>query len=347
MCETVMKLGYVPYSKDLLAPSDRRRFVYFASECDLKFEVASINEKYDIILLTPNEDLAKWIKYIKINKGTKLIFEMTDSLIYSNDAFRSVFKGIGRFIIGKSSKLYFDYRTPIKECVKIANAVICSNRKVKDILSIYNNNVHISFDYFQEEVRVKKTDYSIKSKLKLVWDGQGEVLENFLFYKGLFKRISHFCELHIITDEVYSKYVSFNKKKTEDIIRHLPIKTIFHKWEKYKNYEIISNSDCGIIPINPNNEMAWHKPANKLISYWFCGLPTLVTNTPAYTEIMNEAGIDGLCKNENDWIEKIYRLYEQNILERENHANKAFEFVNNNYSDECSHIKWKQIFDSV
>ena len=38
-----LKIGYVPMSRDLKHPGDRRRFLYYAKQRNINFEIASID----------------------------------------------------------------------------------------------------------------------------------------------------------------------------------------------------------------------------------------------------------------------------------------------------------------
>ncbi|HZW70245.1 MAG TPA: hypothetical protein VFF57_05190, partial [Hanamia sp.] len=98
-----LKIGYVPYLPDLSQPGDRRRFPFFAKRYDIKFEIAQFERNYDIILVTATSNLSKWLLYKKNHPKTKFIFEMVDSLILPSDTFSKLFKGVGRFVIGKES----------------------------------------------------------------------------------------------------------------------------------------------------------------------------------------------------------------------------------------------------
>ena len=145
-----LKIGYVPYQSDLSAPGDRRRFPYFAKRNNVKFEVADADNLYDVILLTAvTSNLSKWIAYKGKHPNTRFIFEMTDSLILTSDVFRTLFKGIGRFILGRESSLYLNYKVPIIKWLKMADIVICSSTKMTKIISKWNRNVVVSLDYTQ------------------------------------------------------------------------------------------------------------------------------------------------------------------------------------------------------
>ena len=55
-----ISIGYVPNHPELLAPSDYRRFVYYAKHKNISFEIANIENEYDILILNPSADLTLW-----------------------------------------------------------------------------------------------------------------------------------------------------------------------------------------------------------------------------------------------------------------------------------------------
>src|SRR5665647_3172904 len=335
-----LKIGYVPYLPDLSQPGDRRRFPYFAKRNKIPFEVADKNKFYDIILLTAPSNLSQWLIYKKKHPDTKFIFEMVDNLIVYSGIFSTLFKGIGRFILRKDNLLYINYKTLIIKWLKIADIVLCSSTELKKNIEKWNKNVIVSLDYLQNEYICLKSDYSIQGKMKLVWEGQGVVLPHFLKFKKLLKELSPFCELDIITSEKYSLFGNMIRRDVSKILNRLPITTRFHKWDLNNNSKIFIQCDCGIIPLNRKKLFGWNKPANKLISFWFSGLPTLVSDTPAYTELMNKAGNNLYCSNIEDWVEKIHQVKNMKTEEREALAKKNLEYVQKNYSDEPLDLIW-------
>jgi glycosyltransferase involved in cell wall biosynthesis len=342
-----VKIGYVPYSPDLSQPADRRRFPYFAKRNGVTFEIADTNKFYDVVLLPAPSNLSQWLVYKKKHPDTRFIFEMVDSLIFSTDTFNTLFRGVGRFLQRREKYLYPDFKTPVIKWLKIADVVICSSTELKRIIDKWNRNVIISLDYLQNEARSLKKEYEVADKLKLVWEGQGGVLPHFLHFKEVFQKVSSFCELHVITDEKYTAYGNMIYKDVSKILDQLPITTIFHKWEIYKNYQELSKYDCGIIPLNKKNAFGWHKPANKLISFWFTGLPTLVSNTPAYTEMMNDAGENLYCSSNEEWVAKIHRIKNMKAEERSALAQKNLKYVNQHFSDEALDLVWFKVLKQL
>ncbi|MEO6905843.1 MAG: hypothetical protein ABI148_05745 [Ginsengibacter sp.] len=345
--KTNLKIGYVPYSTDLSQPADRRRFPHFAERKNIIYEIADPKKKYDVIILPAPSNLTKWLLYKRKNPLTIFIFEMVDSLIFYTDTFSKLFKGVGRFLMRKDSLVYLNYRKLIIRWLKLADVVICSSTKIKTSISKWNKNIFVSLDYLEEEYRSVKNNFEINRKMKLVWEGQGSVLPNFLHFKNLFQQINSICELHVITSEKYSLSGQFRKRDSKKFLYKLPIKTIFHKWEIETKDQILSECDCGIIPLNKKHLFGWHKPANKLISFWFTGLPTIVSDTPAYKELMNEARDNLFCTGIEDWVEKIKSIKEMSVSERENISKRDRAFVQKNYSDDALDKVWDEIFERV
>lgn len=349
-------IGYVPYMNDMMHPGNRRRFPYFAKRKNIPFKIANTKEAFDYILLTGQSNLSEWLNYKKRNPHTKFIFEMTDSTIFPSDPIRTLLKGPGRYLLGKEENFYLDYKTPVRKWLRMADLVICSSSAVQKKVSKWNSNSVISLDYLESEYRHLKNDFSSRKKLKLVWEGLGVSLHHLWKFKSVFGAVSDFCELHIITKDSFTVWGNFYKKDVKKMLSQLSIDTVFHDWNIDTKDQILADCDLGIIPLNNRNLFAWHKPANKLISFWFCGLPTLVSNTPAYTEFMdaamneleNPAEIPPFyCANNQEWIEKIRFYFEMKSSEREKISLQNYEFVNTHYSDESLDKVWETIWEKV
>jgi len=342
-----LKIGYVPYSTNLSQPADRRRFLHFAERKEIEYEIADTSKKYDIVILPAPANLSKWLLYKRKNPETKFIFEMVDSLIFTTDFFSEVFKGIGRFLIGKDTLMYFNYQKLIIKWIKSADLVLCSSTEIKSKILNWNRNAIVSLDYLENEYSAVKHDYNIGCKMKLVWEGQGSVLPHFLRFKTVFEQVNSFCELHVITSKRFALYGRYLKKDVSKILNKLPIKTVFHEWDINTKDKILSQCDCGIIPLDRNNIFGWHKPANKLISFWFTGLPTLVSDTPAYKELMDNAQERMCCGNEEDWIKKIHIMRNMVLSDRMALAAKNLAYVKTHYSDVALDKVWGNIFSRL
>jgi glycosyltransferase involved in cell wall biosynthesis len=342
-----LQIGYVPYSQDLDHPDDRRRFPYFASQNNIKFEIAKTNKEFDIVVLPASANLTKWLRYKSEHPKTKFIFEMVDSLIYQSDILNTMFKGVGRFLLGKESLPTLHHKEVLIKWLKTADLVLCSNPVMKKEVEKWNSNVMVCLDYLEHEYKFLKTDYSINGKMKIFWEGHPEILRDFINFKDVFSEINEFCELHIVTSETYSLAGRFFPKQVKSFLEKLPIETHFHKWDLKMNSTIFNNCDCAIIPLNKNDKYHWHKPANKLISFWFSGLPTLTSNTPAYAEVASQSEKDILCETTEDWVTKIRKLYEKSIEQRQQLAIENLNFAKTFYSKRVYDGIWNLAFEKV
>lgn len=299
------------------------------------------------MVLTASSNLTKWLQYKKRNPHTKFIFEMVDSLVFSAGWFSDMFKGPGRYLLKKEDRLTFDYKQVLNEWISVADCVLCSNEELRKYVLSRNRKAILSPDYLQAEYALQKKDFHIEGKMKLVWEGQAAVLPHFLAFKKVWKEVSSFCELHIITTEKYPIVPKLVFNRTEALLRELPISTTFHQWNLDTHNSILAQMDCGVIPIDKKNEFAWRKPANKLVSFWFTALPSIVSATFAYKNIMDMASLDLCCESTDDWVSKLKHMYSLSAAERRDIAGKSFSFARQHFSDEVLDNKWIHAFEIV
>jgi len=342
-----LKIGYWPYSNDFKSPGDRRRFVFYAKEKKISFSVADFNYNYDIIYLTYGCNISEWLKYKKRNPNTKVIFELIDSYLFESTTLISVLRGFNRFITGKESSLFLNYKNALIKLVCISDAVVCSTIDQKKYLSRFNKNIHISLDYFSEDITTKKTEYEISGKLKIVWEGQAYTVKNLFLINQFFQKYKNEIELHIITDYSVKYPFKIFDKTIYVLLKKIACPWVFHNWRKDTFSEIIASCDIAIIPIVNREGMMWYKPENKLLLFWEIGIPVIATATPAYKRVMETAVINGLCHSNTEWVSKIINYRNMNSLERKNIANTAELFLNKEHSKGKNLERWDEIFNSV
>ena len=345
-----LKIGYTPYSDDYSMPSDRRRFIGYAKYKGLNIEKADINKDYDIVFLTYIGDLPQWIQKKKRDKDKfKLIFELQDSYLVEPISFKTIFRGLGKYLTGKSSKLYLDYKTLLKETCKIADAIVCTSEEQKEEILKYNSNVHICLDYFEDEIQSIKSDYSLKGeKLKLVWEGQAHTLHNLLVIKDVLNDLKDAVELHIITDLQRYRYANkYFKTDSTDILKKINCVKYFYSWDKSTFNQQIIDCDLAIIPIDTSNNLQKGKPENKLILFWLMGIPVLTSATPAYHRIMEKLGVKLSLNNLEDWRKYMgdYKKFKKE--DRQLLGNTCFQFAKQNYSREHITIMWDSVLNTI
>jgi hypothetical protein len=343
-----IKIGYFPYRTDFNSPGDRRRFIFYFNKRNIKFDFANPLTSYDIIYLTYGADLSQWLKYKKNNPNVKIIFELIDSYILEDVSFSSIFRGIARFLLRKESSLWFNYKSALRRMITAADAVVCSTNAQKLEMLNYNKNIHLSLDYFSDEINVRKNLLiNNDRKLKLIWEGQSHTVQNLMLLKNVFQNLKNKVELYIITDSIVQKPINFFNKNTINILKELNFDYNFIEWNKKDFAYHIASCDLAIIPILSNNPMMWNKPENKLLMFWEIGIPVLASSTPAYKHVMNVAGLDLVCNSSFEWINKIENYIKSSNQDKMDIINKANTYIKNYHYESRILENWDSIFNSL
>jgi len=304
------RIGYAGYSRDFSVPGDRRRFAAYARLNGVPFEYADLNRPYDLAYVTYSSDLPGWIAR-KQREGDrlKLVFELIDGYLTETNVVRRLLKGTARFALGTDSRFSPDLRKTLIGACEAADAVVCSTLEQRDVISRFNPNVLLSFDYFADELGPPKQDYLRNGKLKIVWEGQSTTLPNLQVLREPLNDLRDKIELHIVTDPVIHRYFGrFGGYPALDALNGIECDKHFHRWDRATFSDRITACDLAVIPIDRSNDLWWAKPENKLVLLWQLGMPVLATGTPVYRRVMQAAGVDMSCIAPNDWARQLDRL---------------------------------------
>lgn len=341
------KIGYWPYGAGLDKAGDRRRFVFYAKEKHVQYEIANSQKEYDLVYLTMGCNIADWLAYKKKFPAVRIVYEIIDSYFFQKPGILTRSMGLIRFLIGKESTLYFNYVSAIKQMLTVADAVVCSSESQRQFILAFNKNTHVSLDYFDNELTHRKTEYNSSGKLKLVWEGQAYTVRNLLKIKEVFRRLADKVELHVITDPVIIYPFKIFNKKTSRVLDNIPCDVYYYPWEKETFSQHIAAADLAIIPIDKQDGLHWNKPENKLLLLWQVGIPVLTSDTPAYKNVMTNAGIPFLCSNIDEWETAINNYINMPEAERQLIAGKAANYLNWHHTKELIIKNWDSIFTSV
>jgi hypothetical protein len=342
-----LRIAYAPYHKDFVVPGDRRRFVFYANERNIKFEVADPLEKYDIVYLTYGCDASAWIKYKKNNPNVKFVFELIDSYLLENNNVLTLFRGAARYLLGKESAMWLDYKVALRKMVSIADAVVCSTHAQKADMLRFNRNIHLSLDYFSNDITYRKTSLESSKIFRLVWEGQAYTVNNLLLLNDVFEILGDEFELYIITDPVIKSPFRVFDKTTISVLNKLKCKFHLMDWDKGSFSENIANADLAIIPISSDNPMMWNKPENKILLLWEIGIPTFTSATPAYKRTMDAAGLNLYCSSSDDWVRKIKDYVNSSIEHRRTLVEKANGYLLKFHNRDEILKNWDVIFNSL
>jgi glycosyltransferase involved in cell wall biosynthesis len=351
---TRLKIGYVPNDESLRLPGDRRRFVYYARKRGIKFEIADPRKTYDVVIAThAGTDLSQWVNYAK----GKLIFDIVDSYfaIARNDV-KGRLRGLAKFVSRQSKFLQLDYTQAMANICRRADAVVCAtDTQKKDILS-FCSNTHVILDYSFFFVRERKNNYQLANPghIHLVWEG---FAENIRFFSDIAAALEplkprHTTHLHIISSLHYYQYMRrFGRKNTEStivgtlggVVNHVYL----YQWNEFTLPKIATACDMAIIPTDTHIPVENLRPANKLLFFWYLGIPTLVSATPEYQRVMAEAGVQHMtCNSLEDWSQNLeYNL--AHTAARKESANRGYDYVTQHFTEETWISRWDQVLASV
>ena len=343
-----INICYLPYDLSLKAPGDRRRFIHYAKFKKIQYKTKIRNHNYELIYVTYGQNFSKIFEFIKDNPKTKIIFEMVDANL-SEGKWSSFQKGIGRFLLGKESKVYLDYKKPLKQLIKKSDAIVCGSKSQLKELKKYNKKIFITLDFLDDEVRFKKRNWLFDKKkiIRLFWEGMIYNLKHLIMLNDIIKCLDFRVHVVIVTELKKSTLLNMSGFNIDRIVKKFQFSFEIHDWNKVEISKIATSCDIGIIPINLSNLKARSKPDNKLIFMWKTGLPVVASATPAYKEVMKLAKIKMYAKNFKDWINILNNFHKSSSNKHHDYKQRVDRIIKKNYSKAKLVNNWSKVFRSV
>lgn len=352
------RIGFVPFNRSLKHPFDLRNFLYYANKRGVKFEIAEPDGDYDVILLTPQVDLTVWSRYDR--SKAKIIYMLVDSyLSVPRSDLKGALRGLAKYATREHKHLQISYSRALKDMCKRADAVVCTTLEQKNDILEYCKNVHVILDCHFKAVRDVKTDYSIGSRVNLVWEGLPDNMPGLALLNDVFARLrkKHPISLHIITDLEHKKYMNkfWTKSTVQEAkalfgdVQHLfntDAPVCLYQWNIDMFSRIVTNCDLAVIPLNPQSPLALGKPENKLVLLWRMGMPTVVTASPAYVRAMEKCGLNLYCRDNTDWEENLERLIVDTAA-RKTAGTLGKQCADSVYGENVYMEQWDRLFQSV
>jgi hypothetical protein len=340
------RIGYVPCSRMLDSPGDRRRFVYYANKRGIQFEIADPNKQYDVVVLSALADISVWSRYPK----AKLVYDLVDSyLAIPRTDLKGRLRGLFKFLLRQSRYLQIDHWKAIGAMCARADAVVCSTEEQRRDILKYGNNVHIILDAHMGVTRRVKTKYNAARPFRLVWEGLPQNLGSLKLIRPVLDQLSrrYPLEMHVVTDREYFQYMGkYGKTSALEMARRILPDMHFHEWKEVDCAEIICSCDLAIIPLTLTDPFAAGKPENKLLLFWRMAVPVVTSASPAYLRAMNAAGIDLAAKDEADWMAKLeYLIGDKDARHEAGKLGKAY--VDREFSEASLLLRWDAVFASL
>ena len=341
-----VRIGYVPCSNALDKPGDRRRFAYYASKRDIRFEIANPSKEYDLVILSERADISVWNRHSK----AKLVYDLVDSyLAIPRTDLKGRLRGLFKFLSRQSRYLQFDHWKAIgRMCVR-ADAVVCSTEEQRQDILKFCPNVHVILDAHMGVARTVKTDYSAGRPFRLVWEGLPQTLGSLELIRPVLNRLRgrRPIEMHIVTDREYFRYMGqYGKTSTLETVQRILPDVRFHEWKEADCADIICSCDLAIIPLSLADPFLAGKPENKLLLFWRMAMPVVTSASPAYVRAMQAVGMDLTAKDEADWLATLERLLGDEVARRKaGTLGKAY--TDREFSEASLLARWDTVFASL
>jgi hypothetical protein len=344
-----IRIGYLPYSRDMSAASDRRRLVRYASLRGHELELFREGRRYDLIALGQLSDLPAWAA--RPRGGARLLFDLSDSYLDLDPwALRAMLRGTVKFVLRQHSHLELSFHRAIEKMCGRADAVVCSTPEQRQRILPHCGNVHAILDFQGSAAKVVKSSFEAHAPFRLFWEGQAPNVSTLGALRAALLRVGRErpLEIHVATDLRYRLWngpgASKSTRELADRVLH-GVRTYLYEWNESMFAEIATSCDLAVVPI-PHLPMYWTKAENKLLLMWRMSVPTLVTATPAYVRTMKAAGLRDWCDSEEDWAHALVRMMADEGA-RARAATAGRTFVEREHGDAALLARWDALFASM
>jgi hypothetical protein len=311
----MMRVGYVPYSKDLKHPADRRRLSTWARERQIQLNIKNPLDS-DVLILSNAANFGYWFKRAK----QPIIIDLVDGYIGENPSFiRDFLRNIIRAFRGTSSLHWVTYTRHLRQACKMSSAVVVASTEQRDWILPLNANVHVILDDHSEidfaifnTALAQENAHQLTTKNYLFWEGFGYTLKHFRFIAPELDRFltKHNWGMYVVTVEEFPRWGGYlGKVQTHNLLKEffpLSWKSIeIVPWSIQNLVSYALRSKLGIIPIDDRDKFAVMKSENKLLSMWHLNLPVFFSNIPSYSRVAHDANVNTACVESPAWFEKL------------------------------------------
>ena len=314
----MIRVGYVPYSKDLQHPADRRRLATWARDKGYQLNTNNPLDS-DILILSNEANFGFWLKRAK----QPVIIDLVDGYLGENpNLIRDVLRNILRSVRGTSSLRWLTYTRHLRNACRQSTAIIVASPEQRKLVSKFNSNVFVILDDhselnsdFQSTFQFNNASIPQSRNRYIFWEGFGFTLKHFKF---IAKDLDRFLDeynwgMYLVTVEKFPRWGGYlGSIKTKELIAEIfprSSKSIQIIPWSIDNLRIFSaKSEFAVIPISDTDEFAIMKSENKLLSMWHLRLPTIFSDIPSYNRVAIAAKQESACVTGANWFEDLIRM---------------------------------------
>lgn len=351
-----MKVGYVPYSKDLQHPGDRRRLAAWAIDQQIKLNLTDPLDS-DLLVLSNAANFDFWIK----RADQPVVLDLVDGYLGEHPTFlKDVLRNIVRTLRGTSKLRWITYTNHLRNACLKSDAVIVASKEQRDVILKFNKNVFVILDDHSELDSASSVTGNSPNELPLLptsnnlfWEGFGYTLKHFQAIAPDLDKFLYENDwgMYLLTNEQFPRWGGYigNVKTRLLVEKWFPLSEHAIQvipWSIENLIEIANHSKLGIIPIDTHDRFATLKPENKLLSMWHLGLPVIFSNTPAYSRIASEANEERACIGKGDWLAAL-TFFTQSTSEREELKKSGLDYISEHHTHRILINKWKDALEFV
>lgn len=239
------------------------------------------------------------------------------------------------------------YTSWLRRAAEIADVVICSSPEQASFLRTINDNVHPILDWHGElPLTAIREGRQESAGLSIFWEGQSATLKHLLDLAGPLRRVSRQVplQLRVVTDPrvpiIGPRTVGPSSARLlAKAFSGSNVKVSFHRWTPANVQAVAAACDFAVLPISSQDSFARAKPENRLLIAWRLGLPCLASDTPAYSRVMREAQVDGVCRDAQEWESGLLTNFED-VTQRESNVTAGQAYLASHHSDEELLGRW-------
>lgn len=331
-------------------PVDRRRLIYWANKRGHQV-VTDLSQKIDVLVLSSRSDLTSWSR--KTNRPP-LILDLVDGYLGSEHLWRDWVRGAGKVLTGQVSGFPRPYREIISEACALSQAVICETVEQKSTILPFCKNVHSILDFHEEFPILSFIERDLDANFPtLMWEGLPFTAKGLLQLREAFNALSENSKisLEMVTDLTYPLFLGkYFYQNTEKILEDIPkiLGENFHlnKWSLDTVVNTAQKSHLSVLPLDPLGTLNPLKAENRLLMMWRVGLPVLTSPSLAYSRVMANTKLDGICSTPAEWREKITQMVESPEIRKES-VERGQQYIRDTHSEALVLEAWDNLFESV
>jgi hypothetical protein len=344
-----LRIGYFGYSSDFSHPADRRRIVFWAKDRGHQL-LANESNNVDLIVLSERADLRFLEKY---DVNIPIVFDLIDAYFihdkFKNDLLRGTLKVTTKQISGLPNR----FSSMVKNLAYNVSGVICSSNEQKEIIQNKFSNVHVILDSHDELPLLKFRDKLTNNLPGILWEGMAATIPALKQLKqplSLSQR-NEKLRVNVVTDMEYFRllgkyFPASSEALLQKVLGSVSRQVKLTPWTIPNLVKKASESHLSVLPVNMHSQLHALKPENRLLIMWRLGLPCLTSATPSYLRVARETGLNYICINQTEWLEKMDEVLADESL-AEHIVYSGQKYLEANHNRDFLLTKWDTAIGSV